>query len=320
MKNKKLIESNISILFQGNFDYKILNQYIKKCKKILPNAEIVISTWKGQKCGDLIGCDVIVENEPIINRYFDKEDGYECNLERMLLTTTEGIKACTKKYVLKLRTDLDLCNKKFIKYFNKYNIITNNSFFLERVLLVNVGCIKLLTMQALPTPCIHLSDWVHFGTKIDLLKIWDIKYDINKMNDSFHSNNFLTNFEGNLDIIPSESVIWFSLIFGENLYSRELLSNNLYIKKYYEFISHNLIIIEPWKIKIKSSKYPINTKYNLLKTKYFNSFELINFYDFIEICAHNGYKFKINHWYSITGFLSKHYFLKKIFKNSKNFA
>jgi hypothetical protein len=168
---KKISSEDISVVVQGAVDKKTTKLCLNNIRKILPKAEIILSTWKNQALNDL-DFDILIENEDpgaVIRNDFLKIPN---NLNRQLVSTQHGIKKSSRKYVLKLRSDLILHSADFLNYFNKYAKREKEYAFLkERVILCDIFTRNPNILR--PHPFCP-SDWVCFGLKEDLLTIWDI--------------------------------------------------------------------------------------------------------------------------------------------------
>ncbi|WP_375194494.1 WavE lipopolysaccharide synthesis family protein [Sphingobium sp.] len=176
---------DISVIMQGPVDWThdpvsglgITFALYQNVRKLLPDAEVILSTWANQKIDDF-GFDKIVQS---------KDPGPQGtwpsfvpnNVNRQIVSTVAGLKAATRKYALKIRTDMVLQGVEFIEAFEKAKplkadkrnifsrpIITNNlssrntSEILER-----------LPNHPLP---FHPSDHASFGLREDILALWDI--------------------------------------------------------------------------------------------------------------------------------------------------
>ncbi len=164
-----MVESNdISVVVQGAIDKENTVSCIASVRKYLPQAEIVLSTWKGS---NIVGLDydILVENNDpgssdLIRLYpFEHQN----NINRQIISTRNGILKCSRKYVLKLRTDMILKGNRLLKYYDLFGQIkTRNTIFKQRI-----------AVNAATTPDISLfnvGDWWSFGLKEDMLMLWDI--------------------------------------------------------------------------------------------------------------------------------------------------
>ena len=157
----------ISVIVQGTINKKYTKKVLYSIRRFLPHAEIILSTWNGSNLKDL-DYDILVENiDPGAVKFAHNNRVH--NLNRQIVSTSNGIKKATRKYVLKIRTDVSLENVSFLKYWKKHNIRSNEYAFLkERVLICNRFARK---PEFFP---FHISDWVFFGLKEDIENIWDI--------------------------------------------------------------------------------------------------------------------------------------------------
>lgn len=136
-------------------------------RKMLPGAEIVLSTWGGQKC-DGIPYDVLVLSDDIGGG--EIRDGG--NINRQICSRRAGIKAATRKYVLAMRSESHIIKTDFLKYWGKYNAYGNEQklrFLKKRVIVpAFVPVRRNITF--------HMGDWYYFGLKDDVLNLWDLPY------------------------------------------------------------------------------------------------------------------------------------------------
>lgn len=180
-----MIESKeISIVVQGpvltHSIYGITNKLTLliclRLKKLFPESELILSTWKGENTEGIPYDKLILSEDPGATwfNYNDRKILNNCN--RLITSTFAGIKAATKKYVFKVRSDLFLVNKKFLKYFDKFDLYNEEFKFVKsRILAFSLNTLyghrtKLFKMHR----PFHISDWAYFGYKSDLLNLYDI--------------------------------------------------------------------------------------------------------------------------------------------------
>ena len=128
---------DISVIVQGVINIKETPKCLKSIRKYLPDAEIILSTWEDS---DISGLDydiVVLNQDPgaIIIEEFSHKVVYN-NMNRQLLTTQEGLKKASRKYAMKLRSDLILTSDKFLKYFDEFQNRTDNYKLFERKIIV----------------------------------------------------------------------------------------------------------------------------------------------------------------------------------------
>jgi hypothetical protein len=164
---------DIAVVVQGAIDEKETAKCLKSIRRYLPDAEIILSTWEGSSIGNL-EFDILKLN---------KDPGAELlettrnrtiynNMNRQLLSTQEGLKLATRKFALKLRSDLILSSNKFLMYFNEFTCRTENYKLFERKIITptlftrfNFHNRQRKTRLLMP---FHISDWWLLGLKKDL--------------------------------------------------------------------------------------------------------------------------------------------------------
>lgn len=160
--------SEISVVVQGAISDKFTKRVLVSIRKYLPKSEIILSTWKGSDVSNL-DYDILVENEdPGAILLFPQWKQYH-NLNRQIVSTKNGIARASKKYILKIRTDIVLKNRDFLQYFKKYSKRCEKLKILSERVLICENYVR--KPDVLP---FHISDWVFFGLKDDVKNIWDI--------------------------------------------------------------------------------------------------------------------------------------------------
>ena len=265
--------SDISVVIQGAICPET-KKVIKSIKKFLPDAEIILSTWEGSKVKGL-ECDKIIFNKDVGAVAF-RLNGQKHNLNRQIFSTFSGFKEAKRKYILKLRSDVALLNKNFLKYFDKFPCRDSKyKIFDKRIIITNV-----YTRNSSPElKCLfHPSDWVMFGLRDDVYKMWNIPL----APEPETSQWFKTHKKPVYDIFPdfltryhAEQYIWTSVLKknGVNFKFNNYLSYSKKLIKISERSIFNNFIVLDYKPKFSflNLKYPMAIQDNTL----------IYFYDFI---------------------------------------
>lgn len=177
-------DKDISIVVQGPIIYRsafditehTTRLVCQRLKKLFPHSELILSTWMGENVEGIPHDRLILNDDPGATwfNYGNHELLNNCN--RLIVSTFAGVKAATRPYVLKVRSDLLLISPKFLKYFYQYPLFDKRYKFVKnRILAFSIYSIKghktcLFTMQR----PFHISDWAYFGYKEDLLDLYDI--------------------------------------------------------------------------------------------------------------------------------------------------
>lgn len=262
--------SEISVVIQGpvvtrcdgqgrdrqNLTLKCLNSI--RCQ--LEGAEIILSTWKGETVCDLPFDKLLLNDDPdgtICHRCLDIYN----NVNRQIVSTKNGIIAATRKYVLKIRSDLELEHLGFLEYYGRFNRYDERMRLLQQRILV-CSVFSKNPKRVFPFP-FHPSDWFHFGLREDVLALWDIPL----AREPETSRWFETHMRPDPDLYPSflcrylpEQYIWLSFLRKHWDVSFEHIwdctSENIELSE--RSIVNNLVILEPKRIGIRSSKYGFN--------------------------------------------------------------
>lgn len=175
---------NISVIVQGPIAGRPADPHarrltlrgIESVRRHLPGAEIVVSTWKGADVTDLPFDRVVESDDPGGMRCDDWPNTRSAfatpyNANRQIVSTREGVRAATRPYAMKLRSDMMLTGTGFLDYFGRYPARNAEWRILrERVVAPN-------WFSRDPRGASHLafhpSDWFHFGRTEDLMDLWD---------------------------------------------------------------------------------------------------------------------------------------------------
>ena len=153
--------ADISIIVQGAITL-ITKNCLELLRKVFPDSEIILSTWANSSADGLNADKIIFSADPGA-AIVDKVAGTFNNVNRQLISTQAGLKAATRSYILKTRTDILFENADFLAYFGKYDTI-NSPYFENRLLICNYYTRNPRVFSA----CFHPSDWIVFGRSIDV--------------------------------------------------------------------------------------------------------------------------------------------------------
>jgi hypothetical protein len=159
-------DKDISVVVQGPIHKQdnLTKRVLESVRTHLPNAELILSTWKGSDV-DGLDCDVLLLNDDpgAINGY---------NVNRQIVSTRNGLQKATRTYAVKLRTDTQLTGTGFIDAFDKYPERREDFKVFERKIVIPT--IYTRNPFHLNPYLFHPSDIFHFGLKSDMLLLWNI--------------------------------------------------------------------------------------------------------------------------------------------------
>lgn len=268
------MEDSLTILFQGPVMYENDETYdcINSARKIFPKANFILSTWNDHK--NFIDEKFLnIENLEIV--YSEDPGAPYCkpnsplNVNRLIVSSKNGLEKVKTKYVFKCRSDIYFKNKSVINLYRKYKntIESNLNIVSEKVLFSNQTSLNPKRIPIL----YHLCDWIVVGNLQDVKKIFEIDL---MPKDDFHW--FLNNKKPEDDITPgnlsrymSEDYIIYKFC-KKNLpicmHDHYLDTNENEQKLWLQIIADNFIILPNKIIGIKSLKYHNVASFHLYKS------------------------------------------------------
>ena len=176
----KISPAQISVVIQGPVlggpelprDQRFTVRAIASVRRVLPSAQIVLSTWEGSDTSGLEVDRLVTSPDP--GGYVLKNPGYPDyvnNVNRQLASTLSGLRAADREFAIKLRTDCELLHDGFL---NGWEDAPRRSDSL-RVFESPVVCGELFTRDPrILSYLFHPADIFHFGRREDLLRFWDV--------------------------------------------------------------------------------------------------------------------------------------------------
>lgn len=159
--------SDISVVVQGAINQQITSRSIESIKTFLPNSEIILSTWKNSKT-DNLNIDTLILNDDPGAVKTDLVNNIVNNQNRQLVSTLNGVKKASKKYILKLRTDFELHNANFLNYWNRFpQKHSNFNIFSHRIITSSIFSREFSDYSHRPV-LFHPSDFFMFGRAEDI--------------------------------------------------------------------------------------------------------------------------------------------------------
>ena len=168
----------LSVLIQGPIivEDDITLKSIQSVRKHFPHSKIVLSTWSDHQ--DLFS-KKFKEISNLVPLFLDDPGAYavkpnsSLNVNRVIVSSYEGLKKIDTEYTLKLRSDIFIKDDSILKIFFKFNRINLKgkfNFTQERILFSNQ---TFLNPDRVPI-LFHLCDWLALGKTEDLLDMFDI--------------------------------------------------------------------------------------------------------------------------------------------------
>lgn len=167
---------DISVVIQGPVDTTYTPKCVESVKRLLPEAEIIVSTWSGSDISNLQVDKSVFSEDPGCG-YDGRDNRRALNVNRWVVSSVAGVRLASRSYVLKCRSDSELVNVKFLKYWDKYG--KRDKFYSlaqHKILIPSPYTMKYLgdgQKNKIFTP-FHVSDWYCFGLRSDIQEFVDI--------------------------------------------------------------------------------------------------------------------------------------------------
>lgn len=253
--------SELSIVIQGpivpNFKSNLKSIY-----KFFPNSEVIVSTWNNESlileefCKNLI----VIYNEDVGGIVYENT-GIINNVNRLILSTRSGIKASSKKYLMKLRSDMFVTSNSILYFYNscinKFLLKDNFSCFENRILVWEYYTRHLQSRYPYP---FHISDIFYLGLRNDIEKLFNIPFL------TYEENNYYLNKRPKVDLYtnainkyaPEQYIILSFIKHNTDLdinleYQWDLTNDNS--SKYESFLVSNFVVCDIKKYGIIFNKY-----------------------------------------------------------------
>jgi hypothetical protein len=208
---------DISVVVQGPIfgklsdppEVRLTQRCLESMRRHLPEAEVILSTWKGAATEGL-NYDIHVENEdpgPISGVPLGS-----VNVNRQIVSTRNGLQKTSRPYVLKFRSDMLFESANFLDAFDRFEARNPNlQLFRSRIVIPRYYSRN----PRLNRFFFHPSDLAAFGQREDLLLLWEIPL-VNADSSSASPNIEKTKIDADLMKISGtflpEQYIWLSAL------------------------------------------------------------------------------------------------------------
>lgn len=221
--------SDISIVIQGPIDWSPEKESLegltlsatRKAREIFPDAEIIVSTWEGERFDGLVYDKIVFSALPLAQGKWPSFT--PSNVNRQIVGTNAGLSMATRPYCLKVRTDMILKGDSFVRIFEERcgNRLSGERDIFEYPLICNnfssrntVSIVERIPDHPLP---FHPSDHFQFGRTSDVKFLWDIEHQADEEGWHFleraHPNRWRLN---ELSCFTPEQFIFISAIRKKN--------------------------------------------------------------------------------------------------------
>jgi hypothetical protein len=225
---------------------------LESIKRYLPDAHVILSTWKGSDLHNLTGYDELVETEDPGTYSMGDFSG---NAVRQVVSSREGLRHATRTYALKIRSDVILKGTGFLRYYSIYNALPFDSE--ARILHQRVALLTTCNPRRRSKFPYNPSDWFYFGLRDDLCSIFESP--MTPEGESFPGRDPLTG-APRLSTSPysPEQYIWFSFLARHRTFSFQGMDDvsHYNIEHSERYFANNAILLTARMASIDWLKYP----------------------------------------------------------------
>ncbi|MBC8751445.1 MULTISPECIES: WavE lipopolysaccharide synthesis family protein [Paraburkholderia] len=179
--------SDISIVIQGPIDWSVEKESLegltlaatRKIRGIFRDAEIIVSTWEGERYAGLVYDKIVLS--PLPPAQGGAPSFTPNNVNRQIVGTRAGLSLVTRPFCLKIRSDMILDGDAFVRIFEERckNPLSDERDVFEYPLVCNnfssrnsASILERIPDHPLP---FHPSDHFQFGWTDDVKVLWDIQ-------------------------------------------------------------------------------------------------------------------------------------------------
>jgi hypothetical protein len=139
-------------------------------RRLLPEAQIILSTWARSET-DGLEYDELILNEDPGAPVQPWDPRYLFNLNRQIVSTLAGLRRASRRYAMKIRGDMVLLDTSFLQHYLRYPARHPEYAVFRRRLI----CPTLYsTNPERSAEIFKVSDFFAFGETADVLDLWDI--------------------------------------------------------------------------------------------------------------------------------------------------
>ena len=236
----EIIDSkDVSVVVQGMVRDTTI-ETVRSIRKHLPYAEIILSVFDDEDTKG-INADIVVKSKDpgtcgFIRKYPHEQRN---NVNREIVSSRAGIEACTRKYCIKMRSDMILTGSDFLEIYNRVSkYVTTESVVSRRIMVEALSTSKSGVLN------FGISDWWYMGLRSDLLRLFsaDLYKDVGKRD---YKSEYRCNLTPEQYITYSFYVNSFSPVVSEFVGLMNVMDDSAQIRREYEkFLANNFVCAE----------------------------------------------------------------------------
>jgi hypothetical protein len=168
--------SDITFVLQGSISNGLGNHDVSRSiasiRKHFSGSVIILSTWESEPTDNLDVDVLVVSKDPGSYPLFQSNEAVRNNVNRQIVSSSEGLRRVQTKFAVKMRTDLYFDSSALLSYLSCLSgeVAPEGAVFDQRVLVVDRITIDPRKVAKLP---FHPCDYFSAGLTSDVKKLWD---------------------------------------------------------------------------------------------------------------------------------------------------
>lgn len=164
--------SDITFVVQGPIIPDITLECLISIRRYFPEAQIILSTWKGTDASSLTFDELVYSEDPGFFYYSDRAGERQNNVNRQIVSTLAGLQRVQTEYTFKIRTDFNVTGDDFLQFWNRFPAaVADYQVFQDKVLACSYFSRNPTSRMRFP---FHPSDLAFFGRTADLVRLFDV--------------------------------------------------------------------------------------------------------------------------------------------------
>ena len=166
-------KNEITFVVQGAVAKEQTVEVLKSIREHFKESQIILSTWENTNIDfDENLYDEVLFNKDPKNFPCDKVTKIMNNVDRQVVSTYNGLKACKTKYAVKIRTDFKITGDDFLKYFDVFDKFDEEYRIVNKRILACTNATRNPRNNFFAKYPFHISDFAFFGLTEDLLNLF----------------------------------------------------------------------------------------------------------------------------------------------------
>jgi hypothetical protein len=142
-----------------------IDEVLASLRAVFPKAQLIVSTWIGSDVQGLDADDILLNTDPgPLEHPLQRPN----NVNRMVLSTANGLKLANRPFCLKTRSDVVFRSDSLIH--RELSLAADNLSIQRRIWIASIGTARIDTYLR----PFHAGDMIQYGLTEDLRRLWNI--------------------------------------------------------------------------------------------------------------------------------------------------